>query len=74
MSEQRSFEPTITRGYVSERGPFKINENPAINTPTLSDKLNEDHVAKAFDYSVMAEKYGEDTVQGESSRNGQVLL
>ena len=63
MSRQRSFEPTVTRGYVSERGPFKINENPAINTPTLSDKLNEDHVAKAFDYSVMAEKYGEDTVR-----------
>ena len=63
MSEQRSIEPTITRGYVSERGPFKINENPAINTPLPSGKLNEEHAAKAFDYSTLAEKYGEEAVR-----------
>lgn len=63
MSEQRSIEPTITRGYVSERGPFKINENPEINTPLPSGKLNEEHAAKAFDYSTLAEKYGEEAVR-----------
>ena len=54
---------TVTRGYVSERGPFKINENPPINTPVPSDKLNEAHAAKAFDYSTLAEKYGEEAVR-----------
>ena len=63
MSEQRSVEPTITRGYISERGPFKIHENPAINTPIPSDNLNEEHAAKAFDYSTLADKYGEEAIR-----------
>ena len=60
MSEQKKFEPTITRGYSSERGPFKINENPAITTPIPSSKIKDEHAAAAFDYSALAEKYGEE--------------
>jgi hypothetical protein len=59
MSEQKKFEPIVTRGYVSERGPFKINENPAINTPIPSSKIKDEHAASGFDYSALAEKFGE---------------
>lgn len=58
MSEQKKFEPIVTRGYVSERGPFKINENPAINTPIPSSKIKDEHAASGFDYSALAEKFG----------------
>ena len=63
MSEQRRFEPTVTRGYVSERGPFKINENPTLTTPIPSSKIKDEHAAKAFDYSALAEKYGEEATR-----------
>jgi len=63
MSEQKKFEPTVTRGYVSERGPFKINENPALSTPIPSSKIKDEHAAKAFDYTTLAEKFGEDATK-----------
>lgn len=63
MSEQRKFEPTITRGYASERGPFKINENPELTTPIPSTKIKDDHAAAAFDYSTLAEKFGEEATR-----------
>jgi hypothetical protein len=63
MSEQKKIEPTITRGYVSERGPFKINENPEVVTPIPSSKINEKHAAAAFDYSALAEQFGEDATR-----------
>ena len=63
MSEQRQFEPTVTRGYTSERGPFKINENPKMMTPIPSSKIKDDHAAAIFDYSALAEKYGEETTR-----------
>ena len=66
MSEQLK-EPqtqgTVTRGYLSERGPFTINENPAITTPIPSAKIKEEHAARLFDYSSLAEKYGEEAAR-----------
>ncbi len=62
MSEQlndQQNEGTVTRGYVSDRGPFTINENPEITTPIPSTKIKEEHAARLFDYSGLAEKYGE---------------
>ncbi len=61
MSEQRK--ETVTRGYTSERGPFKINENPAMMTPIPSGKIKDDHAAAAFDYSTLAEKFGEEATR-----------
>ena len=52
MSEQlndQQNEGTVTRGYVSERGPFTINENPEITTPIPSTKIKEEHAARLFD-------------------------
>jgi len=49
----------VTRGYTSERGPFKMNANPAITTPIPSEKIKDDAAAGIFDYSALAEKFGE---------------
>ncbi len=58
-AETKQFEPTVTRGYISVRGPFKINENPEIVTPIPSAKIRDEHAAASFDYSALAEKHGE---------------
>ena len=49
--------------YVSERGPFEIWENPSI-WPTFSpEMIDPDQAAAVFEYSPLAEKYGEETVR-----------
>lgn len=62
MSEQRKLE-VVTRGYVSERGPFKINENPKVNQPKTDAPINEDGICAYFDHKALAEKYGEEATR-----------
>ena len=66
MSEQRKEEPklkVVTRGYVSQRGPFKINENPRVNQPNPDAPINEDGICKYFEHAALTEKYGEDATR-----------
>ncbi len=56
---------TVTRGYVSDRGPFKINENPDINTPIPGSKIKDQHAAASFDFSALAEKHGEEETRAK---------
>lgn len=58
MSEQRKLE-IVTRGYVSERGPFKINENPKVNQPNPEAPMDESAIGDYFVHDKLAEKYGE---------------
>lgn len=58
MSEQRKLE-VVTRGYVSERGPFAINENPKVNQPNPDAPINEEGICKYFEHEALTEKYGE---------------
>jgi hypothetical protein len=62
MSEQRNLK-VVTRGYVSERGPFKINENPKVNRPNPDAPINEDDICAYFEHSALAEKFGEDVTR-----------
>ena len=57
MSEQKL--EVVTRGYVSERGPFQLNENPKVTQPTSEDLITEEGTAAYFEHSALAEKYGE---------------
>jgi hypothetical protein len=66
MSEQvEQFEQQETRGYVSERGPFAINENPAISKAGSREQVsaNITRVADGFAHEQLAEKCGEDTAR-----------
>ena len=54
---------TEGKRYVSERGPFEIWENPTINRPYPSEKVDVDRAADGFDYGALAEKYGEEPVR-----------
>lgn len=47
------------RRYVSERGPFEIWENPTINRPSSSENVDVDRAADAFEYTALADEYGE---------------
>jgi hypothetical protein len=62
MSEQRKLE-IVTRGYVSERGPFKINENPKVNRPNPDAEINEDGICAYFEHTALTEKYGEEATR-----------
>ena len=56
--------------YVSERGPFEIWENPSI-CPTFSpEMIDPDQAAAVFEYSALAEEYGEETVR---QKIGQII-
>ncbi|MCS5568040.1 MAG: hypothetical protein NZ743_08415 [Pseudomonadales bacterium] len=52
-----------TKGFVSARGPFEIFENPPMNAPFPSEAVNEDRAADGFEYSDLAEEYGEEPVR-----------
>ena len=54
--------------HVSDRGPFEIWENPTINRPYPSEKVDVDKAADGFEYGALAEKYGE----APAHRRGQV--
>lgn len=65
MSEQLKDLPeevAETKGYVSERGPFAINENPPISSPGKRERVSEnlDRVADGYAYGPLAEQFGED--------------
>lgn len=62
MSEQRKLE-IVTRGYVSERGPFQINENPKVKQPNPDAPINEDGICNYFHHEALAEKYGEEATR-----------
>ena len=57
MSEQKL--ESDTRGYLSERGPFQINENPEVAKPANESDITEEGAAAYFEHSELAEKYGE---------------
>ncbi len=57
MSEQKL--EVVTRGYVSERGPFQLNENPKLNQPAAEDAVTEEGTAAYFEHSALAKKHGE---------------
>lgn len=58
MSEQRKLE-VVTRGYVSERGPFQINENPEVNRPNPDAPIDDEAICEYFEHGALAEKCGE---------------
>lgn len=64
MSEQgqRKLE-VVTRGYVSERGPLQINENPKVNRPNPDAPIDEDAICEYFEHSSLAEKCGEEATR-----------
>lgn len=62
MSEQRKLE-VVTRGYVSNRGPFKVNANPKVVQPNPDAPMNEDAVCAYFEHDKLAEKYGEEATR-----------
>ena len=64
MSEQRNPE-VVTRGYVSERGPFEINANPRVVQPDPDVEVTEDAAAAYFEHGALAEKYGEQATRGK---------
>jgi quercetin dioxygenase-like cupin family protein len=62
MSEQRKLE-VVTRGYVSERGPLEINENPKVARPNPDAPISEDGICAYFQHDALAEKYGEEATR-----------
>ncbi len=52
-----------SRGYTSERGPFKINANPQINPPISREMIDVDKAADGFDHGQLAEKCGSDAAR-----------
>lgn len=71
--EEPSEEPSADeRRITSERGPFEINENPAINPAYPPEAIDVDKVADAFEYGELAAEYGEEPVRqkiGEMMRS-----
>ena len=68
MSEQRDVGEDLeavnqSRKYASERGPFAINANPAINQPYPREKVDGDLAAAVFAHEPLAEKFGEDAAR-----------
>ena len=49
--------------HVSERGPFEIWENPRIKPSFPPEAINTDKTANGFEYSELAEKYGDAPVR-----------
>ena len=68
MSEQRDVVEDLeavnqSRKYASERGPFAINANPAINQPYPREKVDGDLAAAVFAHEPLAQKFGEDAAR-----------
>lgn len=62
--EEPSEEPSADeRRITSERGPFEINENPAINPAYPPEAIDVDKVADAFEYGDLAAEHGEAPVR-----------
>ena len=55
--------PDDKKGYVSERGPFEIWENPEIKPSFPPEAIDIEKAADGFEYSALAEKYGEEPVR-----------
>ncbi len=53
------------RGYVSERGPFEIWENPEIKRPFPSAKVDPSKAGAGFAVDELSEKYGEEPVRAK---------
>lgn len=62
MSGQSKLE-VVTRGYVSDRGPFTLNANPKVNRPDPDAPFSEEGAAEYFDYGALAAKYGEEAAR-----------
>lgn len=61
---------TDTDKYVSERGPFELWENPKMNPALVHDEVQDvdpAEIAKTFEYSALAEKYGQEAAQNKIS-------
>ncbi len=58
--EQIAGKEAKQKGYVSERGPFKIWANPKLNPPASADDVDVSKVADGFEYGALAEKFGEE--------------
>ena len=53
------------RGYVSERGPFEIWENPEIRAPFPSEKVDPAKAGAGFAIDELSDKYGEEPVRAK---------
>ena len=73
MSEQLKQPDVVTRGYVSERGPFKINENPKVQQPNPEAEVNPDAISAYFEHSALAEKYGEEATREKIVKMAQAF-
>ena len=49
--------------HLSERGPFAVFENPTMTASYEPEAIDVDKAADAFEYSELAEKYGEEPVR-----------
>jgi len=58
--EQIAEEEATQKGYVSARGPFKIWANPTMTPPASAEDVDVSKVADGFEYSALAEKFGEE--------------
>lgn len=52
-----------SKKYVSQRGPFSMNANPAIVPPTPREKIKTERTADGFAHEPLAEKYGEEAAR-----------
>ena len=63
--EEQDDQQTAADGkrYVSERGPFEIWENPKLRPTFPPEAIDIDKAADGFEYSALAEEYGEQPVR-----------
>lgn len=57
--------PDEKKGYVSERGPFEIWENPEIKQSFRAEAIDAEKAADGFEYGALADKYGEQPVRAK---------
>lgn len=66
MAEVKS-EETGNKKYQSAHGPFEIFANPPMARPITSEAMQNANVADGFEYSALAEKFGEQPVREKIS-------
>ena len=66
MAEVKS-EETDNKKYQSARGPFETFANPPMARPITSEAMQNANVANGFEYSALAEKFGEQPVREKIS-------
>jgi len=70
LPESSAENPSDSKKYVSERGPFEIWENPKITPAANFDEIQDIDpavIAKSFEYAALAEQFGKEAAQNKIS-------